>query len=220
MNPYRNEAWLRFREAVLQADEQACARCGRDEHDGAKLHVHHLRYLPGRLPWQYPLEMCETLCAGCHAAEHGEIPPGEGWSLVAEEDLGDLAGNCQFCGTDIRYVFTVAHPRWVSLNVGSDCCDRLTGTAQASEIERQRRNRAARRRAFVSSDRWLALNGSHRITYKDIDVRVFGYEPRYCLRIGGIHGRKHYATLDLAKLAAFDAIDSGVISRLQRRGIR
>ncbi len=214
MKSYRNEARLAFREAVFKADEHAGARCGRNEHAGIRLHVHHLRYLPGRLPWQYPLEMCETLCAGCHAAEHGEIPPREGWSLVAEEDLGDLAGNCQLCGTDIRYVFTVAHARWVSLDVGSDCCDRLTGTDQASQIERARRNRAARRRAFKSSDRWLAVEDGHRITYKDFDVRVFGHEPRYCLEIGGIHGRKHYATLELAKLAAFDAIDSGVISRL------
>jgi hypothetical protein len=34
------------------------------------LNVHHKRYIPHKLPWEYADEDLRTLCAECHAATH------------------------------------------------------------------------------------------------------------------------------------------------------
>jgi 5-methylcytosine-specific restriction endonuclease McrA len=75
MNPYRSSEWNAFRSQVICLDNDCCVRCGRGEPDRVVFHVHHKTYLPGKLPWQYPFELCETLCAGCHAEHHGKFLP-------------------------------------------------------------------------------------------------------------------------------------------------
>jgi hypothetical protein len=59
----------------------------------------------------YPLELCETLCKRCHAAD-GEIPPVGGWECVGEDDLGGLYENCDLCHAELRYVFYVQQADW------------------------------------------------------------------------------------------------------------
>lgn len=63
----RHPYWQRKRLEALQAADFACSGCGRKE---KTLHVHHKRYVKGRLAWEYSLAELEVLCADCHEDEH------------------------------------------------------------------------------------------------------------------------------------------------------
>lgn len=109
--PMSPKQWTEFRRSVIELDGGKCTMCGRLE-DEVTLQVHHKRYITGRKPWEYGTKDCVTLCKGCHATEHGIIMPQHGWEYGGEEDLGDLSGICEKCGTSIRYVFIVYHEKW------------------------------------------------------------------------------------------------------------
>lgn len=110
VNPYRHADWLAFRAGVIRLDDGRCVRCFRGVGDGAILQVHRREYFSGRLPWEYALSDGETPCKGCHAEEYGHIMPRWGWALIGTDDLGDLSGECELCGTELRYTFAILHP--------------------------------------------------------------------------------------------------------------
>ena len=51
---------------VLERDDWQCQKCGNKK---LTLHVHHLRYLPNKDPWEYGTNDLLTLCADCHEYE-------------------------------------------------------------------------------------------------------------------------------------------------------
>lgn len=59
--------WQRKRLEILQRDEFACRCCYDSE---STLHVHHKRYVKGRMAWEYPNSELVTLCEGCHETMH------------------------------------------------------------------------------------------------------------------------------------------------------
>lgn len=166
MDAYRSKDWHSFRREVVRLDNQACTLCGRKESEEVILQVHHKQYLQGRKPWEYPYQLCMTVCKGCHAAEHGIIPPKFGWEHVGWDDLGNLDGTCECCGKSIRYVFLVTHKAWTSMEVGEVCCDNLTSTQVASGVMESRRRYSTRLKTFISSTRWRQ-NGETRCGLKD-----------------------------------------------------
>lgn len=212
----RDPRWKKFRAQILELDGASCATCGAS----GKLHVHHKEYLAGRLPWEYPPDMLESLCAGCHAAEHGKIPPQTGWTLVAEDDLGEIGANCELCDEPIRYVFSIYHPEWGFTNVGTNCCDRLTGTVEASERER----RMKRRLRFIESRHWRRAERCSKRKFGDFYLYVFRYGHGFRLRMSGygasVLGSRIYDTERLARAGAFDAIVSGAAAETLRRAAR
>jgi len=58
--------WQKKRLDIMNRDKWRCFWCYNEKE---QLHVHHIKYLPGREPWDYPDEMLITLCKSCH--EHG-----------------------------------------------------------------------------------------------------------------------------------------------------
>jgi hypothetical protein len=208
--PTKNEEWKNFRAEVFELDGGVCVRCGYNLKDGAIFHVHHKEYIKGCLPWNHPYNLCETLCRGCHASEHGIIPPKTGWELIDEEDLGDLCGNCEYCETEIRYVFYVSHPNWEPLGVGTICCDKLTGTRTAS-------SRMSRRARFVTSPRWEKSNGVFSIQQKRINVYIQPTPEGFQIQMDDHKGKKLFPTAEDAKKAAFDVIESGKAEEFLRK---
>lgn len=204
-NPYRSNRWAEFRKELIELDGGMCVKCGKRQENGTVLQVHHKKYLAGKAPWEYPLQLCETLCKGCHAAEHGEIPPLSGWECVGQDDLGGLYGACDRCHTEIRYVFYVQHPNWEPMGVGTICCDDLTGTKIASE----KRKYEDRLKRFTESTRWSEDNGCHRIKQKQIDIQIVPAVGGYCVHMESIKGKTVYPVLDAAKARVFEFIESG-----------
>lgn len=60
-------SWQRKRLEMLDAAEWMCECCGGAE---TTLHVHHKRYIKGRMAWEYEDDQLEVLCAVCHAEQH------------------------------------------------------------------------------------------------------------------------------------------------------
>lgn len=210
MNPYSHTNWLLFRQEIIKLDGGRCVRCSRGPEHGAVLQVHHKAYAPGRPPWEYPYSECETLCKGCHAAEHGIIMPRAGWTHLGTDDLGDLTGNCELCGTEIRYVYAIEHPTWGAMAVGTDCCDKLTGTTDASDYHDRLVKQREKRRRFIDSPRWKAhAAGGMVITRTGIEVRIWPCDGAYRLAMDDTRGKVAYPSVLDAKIRAFDFIESG-----------
>ena len=76
----------------MQRDDFKCVKCHNDE---KTLHVHHKSYTQGKLPWDYPDNNFETLCANCHTSEHSEIEIIEGGILSVQSfiDQNPLASS-------------------------------------------------------------------------------------------------------------------------------
>jgi len=210
--------WNKFRAEVIELDGGICVRCGRSPNDGVILQVHHKEYINGKLPWDYPYKLCETLCKGCHAAEHGKIPPKIGWTYLGEDDLGDLSGACEYCGTEIRYSFLICHEHWEPMEVGTVCCDNLTGTQLATNHTESMQRFERRRFRFVSSSRWKEQQGILTITQKDITIELRSSSGEFRIYMNGHKGKKVFASVESAKAAIFEVIENGKAERflLQR----
>lgn len=58
--------WIERAREVRARQRWKCRGC----HTRARLYVHHVRYIPGCLPWDYPPEYLAGLCWECHKAAH------------------------------------------------------------------------------------------------------------------------------------------------------
>lgn len=207
---YKSAHWREFRAEVIRLDEGVCARCHRGKSEGVILQVHHLRYLPGHKPWEYPHDLCETLCQGCHAQEHGLIRPNSGWEVVGYDDLEEPSANCDLCNTEIRYVFLVQHEKWFAMEVGTDCCDRLTSTETASDYQRM----IERRKRFVSSPRWKSSkSGGASIRQDGRAVAILPIKNDFKLKIDGVSGNLRFGSALDAKIKVFDLFEDGSLDR-------
>lgn len=68
----RSPHWQKKRLEIMNRDKFICQRCGSEN---KTLHVHHFKYIDGRMPWDYPDYMLTTLCEDCHLIEHLKIDP-------------------------------------------------------------------------------------------------------------------------------------------------
>ncbi len=59
--------WQRKRLEVMEEAGFACESCGDKD---SMLHVHHRRYIKGRMAWDYDNAQLACLCHKCHADEH------------------------------------------------------------------------------------------------------------------------------------------------------
>ena len=214
MRIYRRKDWEKYRKEVIELDGGVCVRCKRGPLEGAVLQVHHKQYLPGKMPWEYPYDLCETLCRGCHAGEHGKVRPFSGWDCVGYDDLGDLSGECELCGNSIRHVFFVQHAKWPGLEVGEICCDHLTGTEEASEHRRY----LGRLKRFVESSRWKADgSGGLRIVQKTLEIVIQPVEGQFRLVVEGHEGKLRFQSIVAAKSFALNSLEDGALEAFVNR---
>lgn len=83
----RDPRWLRFAEEVCNHYGRACRGCG-DPDRG--LIVHHLRYVDGLEPWDYPMKLMAVFCYECnigaHQEEYAEAKiTGKRWGWLAQQ---------------------------------------------------------------------------------------------------------------------------------------
>lgn len=62
----KTPAWQKRRLEVFKKDGWKCTVCHNDK---IELQVHHLDYISGFDPWEYPDDMLITLCSICHDKE-------------------------------------------------------------------------------------------------------------------------------------------------------
>lgn len=63
------DRWRRFSEDVKRRDGYKCVQCNSTDN----LHVHHKIYYNYRDPWDYAIDLLETLCCKCHNQKHLDI---------------------------------------------------------------------------------------------------------------------------------------------------
>lgn len=63
----KDPRWQKRRLDILNRDNFTCQMCG---HTEKTLHVHHIHYYQGMLPWEYADGLLVTLCEECHECEH------------------------------------------------------------------------------------------------------------------------------------------------------
>jgi hypothetical protein len=202
---YRTEQWRKFRDTVFELDGYKCVDCNRIQSDGVTLQVHHKRYIRGLKPWDYAPEDCETLCRRCHAEKHGLVFPKFGWTCCGEEDLGELSGECERCGTQLRYVFTVTHDDWFDMEVGTDCCDDMTGTQVASEW----RKLHERKKRFLKSRKWERTSTGSAIKLEKTIVRIESDGIEFRISVDQFAGSKSFKTATEALLHLFEIYNDG-----------
>lgn len=209
MTSYRSKNWFDFRKEIIELDGGACTVCKKTEEDGIVLQVHHKKYIQGLEAWEYPPNLCETLCKGCHAAEHGRIPPKFDWAYIGHDDLGDLDGHCEYCGTEIRYVFYIRHDSWGTMEVGTVCCDNLTATDIASNLMESDRRFKSRMVRFITSKRWTSDQSGYYITQNKIHVAIIQSGGKVKIKMDGKAGKLEFSDIVEAKKKVFHVIESG-----------
>ncbi|MGB6229109.1 MAG: hypothetical protein WBF53_03155 [Litorimonas sp.] len=217
---YRDPRWVEFREQIFEADGYECTHCGKGRAEDKVLQVHHKQYRSGALPWEYPPSDCETICKGCRAKEHGIIPPSAGWEFIQDEDLGGLDGECERCGNDIRYVYTVWHQSWGYLDVGVDCCEDMTQSEEFNEA-RKRKNRKTR---FMSTKNWEQFQDTWSTRFYKINVTIVGDHfditgspTSFQIQVEDLIGNQVFASLDEAKAHLFNLYDTGTLQDWVRK---
>ena len=73
-NLLTDHRWLAKRKERLAVDGYKCLNCSKGLNQ-VTLVVHHIGYIFGFLPWDYPLNMLATLCIGCHNDVHDGSKP-------------------------------------------------------------------------------------------------------------------------------------------------
>jgi hypothetical protein len=62
----KDPRWQKKRLKIFERDGWKCQCCLLSD---STLHVHHLRYITGKDPWEYPDYLLITLCCECHQNE-------------------------------------------------------------------------------------------------------------------------------------------------------
>jgi hypothetical protein len=212
---YNTIAWKEFRNSVIELDGFQCVHCERHKSDGAILQVHHKKYISGLKPWEYAREECLTLCKRCHAEQHGLVFPKFGWNYVCDEDLGDLSGECELCGTQLRYQYSVAHENWFDMEVGTVCCDNITGTQIASELKKKHE----RRIRFINSKRWKEDSQYCAIKIDGVDISIQQNSDKFNIKIKNFVGKKEFESLKECKSHLFDIYNDGSLKRFTKKYI-
>ena len=69
----KHPKWIEKAFEIKERDNFCCQECHayiNGLENGNYLDVHHIQYLPSRMPWEYPNDLLITLCRRCHKAVH------------------------------------------------------------------------------------------------------------------------------------------------------
>lgn len=200
---YQRVEWKRFRDRCIARAGNVCERCDAT----GILQVHHPEYVDGKLPWDYPIEFCEVICRRCHAEVHGKIKPRGGWTIICSDlDRNEPSDPvpCENCGLDVTWHFTLHHPSWGEIIVGSECAENLSLGPEITRLKSFSR----RLETFMVSPRWRKTPKGQRITYQGHSILVFSKNGKYHLKIDEDFGTLSYRTLQAALQRAFLKVDS------------
>ena len=177
LKDYRALSWRKKKEEILLRDNYTCQLCHRSVSEGVILQVHHPCYINDCHAWEYPNSVLITMCKGCHAAEHGIIPPKTGWIYEEEYDTEDYgAEQCELCGTYLRYVHVLRHPDWGFIMVGCECANNLLNNTIASDKEKERKERAEKWKRYMDSPKWKSRKNGY--FYKNNKGRIIIWNNR------------------------------------------
>ncbi len=128
--------------------------------------------------------------------------------------MGDVIGDCDLCQrkSHYRHQYTIYHPAWGYMDVGSSCVLELTDESKALLTEYQKRRERLDR--FAANDQWaMVANGYRRRKYKGHSITIWENKSKfrsgfyYRVSINRNNLKQNFNTLDEAKEFAFEYID-------------
>jgi hypothetical protein len=141
-----------------------------------------------------------------------DIPgvPHKGWYCTNVEDLGQAIHTCEMCGQEqIRFVHEMCHKEHRPLLVGCICAEHMAEDYRNPKLREQvLRNKASRRSRWLTRKWKISAKGNPYLKVKGNHIVAYPRGTAYCLCINGEFGMKTYATLDAARLSAFDYLES------------
>jgi hypothetical protein len=212
---YRKKEWKELRLAAIEHVGELCEACGKTSKSGATLQLHHKKYISGRLPWEYSFSELSVLCKGCHAEIHGKIFATSNWAVQGDpNDLGELSGNCDFCGTELRFEHFISHELWGDMTVGTNCadflCETKDATAQRKLLERKSR--------FFNPKKWIiSLPGISETKRRGLEIKLKTEPAGIVIEINGHRGKKLHHSENEAKEALFAKLENDEIPAYFRR---
>ena len=142
--------------------------------------------------------------------------PHRGWTCVAVDDLDEPAAVCAMCeSAEIRFVHTMTHPDFPDeLGVGCVCAEHMEEDYQAPKAREQQLRNTARRRKTWSQRAWLrSVKGNLYLKAHGFRFTIFRQDDHWSFCVQPQDGyapatfaRRHYATLEAAQQATFDAL--------------
>lgn len=97
----KDERWLLKRKEILHRDNFTCKGHNCPSPKQTLLQVHHMDYIPGIEPWDYPNDMLITLCGHCHGSEK--------WRKQVEERLLSVLKQKGFLLADLLAMTTLLY---------------------------------------------------------------------------------------------------------------
>ncbi|MBV6489836.1 MAG: hypothetical protein CNCCGFBP_00210 [Fimbriimonadaceae bacterium] len=150
-------------------------------------------------------------------SEHGRWSepgfPHKGWEYEFIEDLEVLDGQCDVCGTELRYVHHLFHPQTrLTVGVGCICAEKLTEDYVNPKVrEKLAKGRAARNARWLKKEWQPSAKGftlkalGYRMTVFRIEKAP--YQGMWGYFVGDRRGNSPSRTLNGAKVACRDLID-------------
>jgi len=146
--------------------------------------------------------------------------PHKGWSLDDVKDIREDGQEewetpyetCMMCGNEkIRFVHIVSHPEMLEdFRVGCVCAENMTNDyINPKRREKDLRNRASRRSNWMGKQWKFSKNGNRYLKIDGKIVVIFQDKRtnKYKISIDEIFGKKSFAELKDAKIAAFKGIE-------------
>jgi len=147
--------------------------------------------------------------------------PHKGWVL---EDVYDVRADgesvdetayekCEMCGNEkIRFVHVVSHPDMDNkLNVGCICSEKMTNDyINPRRLEKELRKRASRRNSWTNRKWRVSQNGNYFLNVRDHFLLIYRDKltGKFRFKVDEDFDRKYYDSLDKAKIAVFNKIES------------
>lgn len=108
---FKDPRWQQRRLQILERDNFTCLDCGDRT---STLHVHHLYYIKGRDPWDYPGWSMVTKCSVCHEETHSSPGSLELWEVAIQKILANHGRQHELL--DLATAIEMARPH--GLNAG------------------------------------------------------------------------------------------------------
>lgn len=137
---YLDPRWQEKKGVILRRDKFTCLSC---EDKNKTLHVHHVFYVKGRMPWDYPDWSLSTLCKDCHKeAEDQKVEDRGDESRITEiECIFDhfMGGSCKSDELGLWEVVCLIHTARIHLPSKTVLAAIMDGVLRVLPEEHQRR---------------------------------------------------------------------------------
>lgn len=111
-------------------------------------------------------------------------------------------------------MFYIQHEKWEPMSVGTDCCDNLTGTTEATE----HRKMLDRRKRFLYSKRWkLTSLGLLLQQGRALKIEIRPDDNSFRIYMNGVRGGRTFNTEEAAKAFPFELIENGEAQKFAMR---